>query len=77
MTASRNGVLFVVTFILSGAIIYHMLQLGLERDLEQSLHEMNSLIVSTYEPNDTEDLVNTLNNYASFQSTSDGLYSLT
>ncbi|UFW79076.1 HAMP domain-containing histidine kinase [Rhizobium sp. SU303] len=71
------GVLFVVTFILSGAIIYHMLRLGLERDLEQSLNEMNSLIVSTYKPGDTEDLINTLNNYASFQSTSDGLYSLT
>ncbi|WP_179874156.1 HAMP domain-containing sensor histidine kinase [Rhizobium sp. L43] len=71
------GVLFVVTFILSGAIIYHMLRLGLGRDLEQSLTEMNSLIVSTYEPGDTGDLINTLNNYASFQSTSDGLYSLT
>jgi len=71
------GVLFVVTFILSGAIMYHMLRAGLERDLEQSLHEMNSLIASAYEAHDTEDLVNTLNNYASFQSTSDGLYSLT
>nr|WP_172599139.1 HAMP domain-containing sensor histidine kinase [Rhizobium leguminosarum] len=71
------GVLFVVTFFLSGAVIYHMLDRGLSRDLEQSLTEMNSLIVSTYEPGDTQDLVNTLNNYASFQSTSDGLYSLT
>ncbi|RUM06901.1 sensor histidine kinase [Rhizobium chutanense] len=71
------GVLFVVTFIFSGAIIYHMLRLGLGRDLDQSLGEMNSLIVSTYQPGDTEDLVSTLNNYASFQSTSDGLYSLT
>ncbi|RUM24517.1 sensor histidine kinase [Rhizobium vallis] len=71
------GVLFVVTFIFSGAIMYHMLRAGLERDLEQSLHEMNSLITSAYEAHDTEDLVNTLNNYASFQSTSDGLYSLT
>ncbi|MGO7207668.1 two-component sensor histidine kinase, partial [Rhizobium ruizarguesonis] len=71
------GVLFVVDFIFRGAIIYHMMRLGLVRDLEQSLGEMNSLIVSTYEPNDTQDLINTLNNYASFQSTSDGLYSLT
>ncbi|PDT00107.1 two-component sensor histidine kinase [Rhizobium chutanense] len=71
------GVLFVVTFIFSGAIIYHMLRLGLGRDLDQSLGEMNSLVVSTYQPGDTEDLVSTLNNYASFQSTSDGLYSLT
>lgn len=70
------GVLFVVTFIFSGAIMYHMLRVGLERDLEQSLHEMNSLIASAYQPHDTEDLIDTLNNYASFQSTSDGLYSL-
>lgn len=70
------GVLFVVTFIFSGAIMYHMLRAGLERDLEQSLHEMNSLIASAYQPRDTGDLINTLNNYASFQSTSDGLYSL-
>ncbi|WP_221157516.1 HAMP domain-containing sensor histidine kinase [Rhizobium lentis] len=71
------GVLFVVAFVFSGAIIYHMLSLGLGRDVDQSLSEMNSLIVSTYQPGDTADLVNTLNNYASFQSTSDGLYSLT
>ncbi|MBB4193800.1 sensor histidine kinase [Rhizobium aethiopicum] len=71
------GVLFVVAFVFSGAIIYHMLRLGLGRDVDQSLSEMNSLIVSTYQPGDTEDLINTLNNYASFQSTSDGLYSLT
>lgn len=70
------GVLFVATFIFSGTIMYHMLRAGLERDLEQSLHEMNSLIASAYQPHDTEDLINTLNNYASFQSTSDGLYSL-
>ncbi|OWV78408.1 histidine kinase [Rhizobium sp. R634] len=70
------GVLFVATFIFSGAIMYHMLRAGLGRDLEQSLHEMNSLIASAYQPHDTEDLINTLNNYASFQSTSDGLYSL-
>ncbi|MBX5222221.1 HAMP domain-containing histidine kinase [Rhizobium sp. NLR8a] len=71
------GVLFVVAFIFSGAIIYHMLRLGLDRDVDQSLTEMNSLIASTYEPGDAQDLINTLNNYASFQSTSDGLYSLT
>ncbi|MDF0697060.1 HAMP domain-containing sensor histidine kinase [Rhizobium sp. MC63] len=70
------GVLFVATFIFSGAIMYHMLRAGLDRDLEQSLHEMNSLIASAYQPHDTEDLINALDNYASFQSTSDGLYSL-
>lgn len=70
------GVLFIVTFIVSGAIMYHMLSAGLARQMDASLHEMNSVIASTYAPDDMEDLVATLNSYVNLQTTKDGLYSL-
>jgi len=70
------GVLFICTFIVSGAIMYHMLSTGLAREMDASLHEMNSVIASTYAPDDMEDLVATLNSYVNLQKTKDGLYSL-
>jgi len=71
------GVLFIATFVASGAIMYHMLQTGLVRQIDLSLREMNTLITSTYAPADMEDLVTTLNSYAALQSTRQGVYSLT
>ncbi len=70
------GILFIVTFVISGAVMYHMLRVGLARQIDVSLHGMNSVIVSTYAPNDMEDLVTALNSYAALQSTRQGVYSL-
>ncbi len=74
--AMTFGVLFIVTFVISGAIMYHMLRSNLVHEMDTSLHEMNSVIASTYAPDDMEDLVATLNSYANLQTTKDGLYSL-
>ncbi|PWI49853.1 two-component sensor histidine kinase [Rhizobium phaseoli] len=70
------GVLFIVTFIGSGAIMYHILRAGLAQEMDASLHELNSVIASTYAPDDMEDLIATLNSYVSLQTTKEGLYSL-
>ena len=70
------GILFVATFAVSGAVMYHMLRLGLAQQMDASLQEMNSVISSTYAPDDMEDLITTLNSYSSLQTTKDGLYSL-
>ncbi len=70
------GVLFIVTFIVSGAVMFHMLRVGLAHQMDASLHEMNSVIASTYAPDDMEDLVATLNSYVNLQTTKDGIYSL-
>ncbi|WP_337271285.1 sensor histidine kinase [Oryzifoliimicrobium ureilyticus] len=70
------GLLFIFTFLVSGAIMYRMLSSGLEHELDASLHEMNAVIASTYAPNDMEDIVATLTSYMELQTTKDGLYSL-
>lgn len=70
------GLLFIVTFFVSGAIAYHSLRLGLARQLDESLSETYSVVSSTYAPDDLEDLITTLNTYARLRSTEHGLYSL-
>ena len=61
------GILFIVTFVISGAVMYHMLRVGLARQIDVSLHGMNSVIVSTYAPNDMEDLVTATSPRPAFQ----------
>lgn len=74
--AMTFGVLFILTFVVSGAVMYHMLRTGLAHEMDASLQEMNSVIASTYAPDDMEDLIATLNSYVNLQTTKDGLYSL-
>ena len=61
--AMTFGVLFILTFVVSGAVMYHMLRTGLAHEMDASLQEMNSVIASTYAPDDMEDLIATLNSY--------------
>jgi signal transduction histidine kinase len=70
------GVLFVASFIVCGSTMYHMLRTGLAEQMDVSLEEMTSVIMSTYASDDIEDLATTLQSYATMQSTKDGLYSL-
>lgn len=70
------GLLFVFCFVICGVVMYHMLRIGLATQMDSRLTEMNSVIASTYDAADLEDLVATLNSYANMRSTKDGVYSL-
>jgi signal transduction histidine kinase len=71
------GLLFVLAFLLSGFVTYHLLKLELSTALDASVEEIYSVVRSSYAPNDIEDLTTTINTYASLNKASDRVFSLT
>ena len=71
------GLLFVLAFLLSGFVTYHLLKLELSKALDASVEEIYSVVRSSYAPNDIEDLTTTINTYASLNKASDRVFSLT
>lgn len=74
--AMTFGVLFVAAFLVAGAITYHMLNSGLERQLDDTVNEIYSAIASTYAQNDVEDLIAAVNTYSSLRSPDQGVFLL-
>ena len=71
------GVLFILTFLLSGIITYQLLKSELAEALDSSVVEIYSVVESTYSPDDLEDLITTINNYASLNKSDEHIFSLT
>ncbi|TPJ62793.1 HAMP domain-containing sensor histidine kinase [Mesorhizobium sp. B2-7-1] len=69
--------LFLLAFILSGAIVYQLMSASLARQLDQSIKETYSLIAATYAESDEEDLVSTVRDHAQFSQDKDEIFSLT
>ena len=69
--------LFLLAFILSGAIVYQLMSASLARQLDQSIKETYSLIASTRAESDEEDLVSTVKDHAQFSQDKDQIFSLT
>jgi signal transduction histidine kinase len=69
--------LFLLAFILSGAIVYQLMSAELTKRLDQSIKETYSLIAATYAESDEEDLVATVRDHAQFSQDTDQIFSLT
>lgn len=69
--------LFLLAFILSGAIIYQLMSAELARQLDRSIRETYSLIAATYAESDEKDLVAAVRDHARFSQDSDQIFSLT
>ncbi|MBZ9770225.1 HAMP domain-containing histidine kinase [Mesorhizobium sp. CA6] len=69
--------LFLLAFILSGAIVYQLMSASLARQLDQSIKETYSLIAATHAEGDEEDLVSTVRDHAQFSQDKDEIFSLT
>ncbi|MDN5927077.1 MAG: HAMP domain-containing histidine kinase [Hyphomicrobiales bacterium] len=69
--------LFVLAFILSGAIVYRMMSADLADRLDQSVHNTYSVVAATYADGDTEDLIATVESHARFAAAKEQLFSLT
>ncbi|PBB38718.1 ATP-binding protein [Mesorhizobium sp. WSM3868] len=69
--------LFVLAFILSGAVVYQLMSADLARRLDKSIKETYSVVALTYAANDKEDLVASVNNNADLSPDKDQLFSLT
>ncbi|WFP63794.1 HAMP domain-containing sensor histidine kinase [Mesorhizobium sp. WSM4904] len=69
--------LFVLAFILSGAVVYQLMSADLARRLDQSIKETYTVVALTYAGNEKEDLIASVNNNADLSPDKDQLFSLT
>ncbi len=69
--------LFLLAFILSGAIVYQLMSAELAKQLDQSIKETYALIAATYAESDEEDLVAAVRDHAQFSQDKDQIFSLT
>lgn len=69
--------LFLLAFILSGAVVYQLMSASLARQLDQSIKETYSLIAATYSETDKEDLTTAVKDHAQFSQDKDQIFSLT
>lgn len=69
--------LFLLAFILSGAVVYQLMSASLARQLDQSIKETYSLIAATYAESDQEDLVAAVRDHSQFSQDKDQIFSLT
>ncbi|GLQ82480.1 two-component sensor histidine kinase [Mesorhizobium huakuii] len=71
------GFLFMLAFLLSGAIVYQMMSADLAERLDESIKETYSVVAATYSANDLEDLVATIESHAKLSPKKEQLFSLT
>ena len=69
--------LFVLAFILSGAIVYQLMSAELAERLDESIKETYSVVAATYDGSDLEDLVSTVNSHSTLATKKEQLFSLT
>ncbi len=70
------GLLFILTVVATGGVMYHLLRNGLDAQLDTALNDTFQVVSSTYAPDDIEDLITTLDSYANLRPADDGIYSL-
>lgn len=71
------GFLFMLAFVLSGAIVYQMMSADLAERLDETIKETYSVVAATYAENDLEDLVATIESHAKLNPKKEQLFSLT
>ncbi|WP_192181698.1 sensor histidine kinase [Mesorhizobium amorphae] len=69
--------LFVLAFILSGAIVYQLMSADLAERLDESVKETFSVVAATYAERDLEDLVAAVDSHSSLSTKKEELFSLT
>ncbi|WP_025659626.1 HAMP domain-containing sensor histidine kinase [Rhizobium sp. IBUN] len=69
------ALLFILTVVATGGVMYHLLRSGLNAQLDTALNDTFQVVSSTYAADDIEDLVTTLDSYANLKP-ADGVYSL-
>jgi signal transduction histidine kinase len=71
------ALLFVLAFILSGAIVYQLMSADLAEQLDQSVKETYSVVAVTYAASDQEDLISAVDSHAALSPGKEQLFSLT
>ncbi|MBZ9796919.1 ATP-binding protein [Mesorhizobium sp. ES1-4] len=69
--------LFMLAFILSGAIVYQMMSADLAERLDETIKETYSIVAATYAEDDLEDLVAAVESHAKLSPMKEQLFSLT
>ncbi|UVK42645.1 HAMP domain-containing histidine kinase [Mesorhizobium sp. AR07] len=69
--------LFMLAFVLSGAIVYQMMSANLAERLDETIKETYSVVTATYAESDIEDLVATVESHAKLSTKKKQLFSLT
>ncbi|MBZ9997862.1 ATP-binding protein [Mesorhizobium sp. BH1-1-4] len=69
--------LFMLAFILSGAIVYQMMSADLAEQLDDTIKETYSVIAATYADNDLKELVETVQSHSIRSARKEQLFSLT
>jgi len=69
--------LFVLAFILSGAIVYQLMSADLADQLDEAVKETYSVVAVTYAEKDLEDLVASVDSHAALSPKKEQLFSLT
>jgi signal transduction histidine kinase len=68
--------LFVLAFVLSGAVVYQLMSAELAARLDESIKETYSVVAVTYNESDLEDLVSTVANHSQLSPKKEQLFSL-
>ncbi|MBZ9797258.1 ATP-binding protein [Mesorhizobium sp. ES1-4] len=68
--------LFVLAFILSGAIVYQLMSADLAERLDESIKETYSVVAATYTDSDLEDLISTVDSHSRLSPKKEQLFSL-
>lgn len=71
------ALLFVLAFILSGAIVYQLMSADLAERLDEGIKETYSVVAVTYSQSDQEDLVLAVDSHAALSPEKEQLFSLT
>ncbi|MFB9984374.1 sensor histidine kinase [Mesorhizobium kowhaii] len=69
--------LFVLAFVLSGAIVYRLMSANLADRLDESIKETYSVVAATYAESDLEDLISTVDSHSALSPKRKQLFSLT
>ncbi|UDL87423.1 HAMP domain-containing histidine kinase [Mesorhizobium sp. PAMC28654] len=69
--------LFVLAFVLSGAIVYQMMSADLADRLDETIIETYSVVAATYADGDLEDLISTVESHSKLSTIKEQIFSLT
>jgi signal transduction histidine kinase len=69
--------LFVLAFVLSGAIVYQMMSADLADRLDETITETYSVVAATYSDGDLEDLISTVDSHSKLSTMKQQIFSLT
>lgn len=71
------GFLFMLAFVLSGAIVYQMMSADLAERLDDTIKETYAVVAATYADNDLKELVETVESHSARSLKTEQLFSLT